>query len=56
MFDYYNYYTADSLKNTGESFIRDNLPVVYDSYYHTIHSDGKKILVLLKNNGEYGVL
>jgi hypothetical protein len=30
-------------------FTELNLPLVFDSYYHTIHSDGERILVVLKN-------
>lgn len=31
-------------------FAEYDLPVIFDSYYHTIKSDGEKILVVLKNS------
>jgi len=55
-FNYFNYYKQfhfNNLENEGmQSFIDFNsldLPVVLDSYYHTIKSDGKRILIILKH-------
>jgi hypothetical protein len=36
-----------------DDFNNHNLPVVLDSYYHTIKSDGKEILVIFKSLGRF---
>ena len=53
---YFNYYhraengtVDDVLDNRGSDFNSLNLPVVLDSYYHTIQSDENHILVTLKH-------
>jgi len=47
-----NHYHFDSVKigyNSSADFSSLNLPVVLDSYYHTIQSDGSHVLILLKH-------
>jgi len=58
-FEYFNYTLANSTnlamyKKTGETYVDFNtldLPVVMQTYYHTIRSDGKRVLVEL-NEGK----
>jgi len=51
--DYYclEYFNFTSYSNTRSHFNDDfdDLPVVLDSYYHTIKSDGSRVLILLKH-------
>jgi hypothetical protein len=44
-----NYPPAPGERITFIDFTEYDLPVILDSYYHTIKSDGEKILVILKN-------
>jgi len=47
-----NGFTIDALDESGDypiDFNSLNLPVVLDSYYHTIRSDGNRILIILKH-------
>jgi len=49
---YFNYYTDKNISLSIESridFSTLNLPVVLDSYYHTIQSDGNRMLITLKH-------
>jgi len=54
-FEYFNYTPANSInlemyKKTGETYVDFNtlnLPVVVETYYHTIKSDGMRVLVEL---------
>lgn len=39
----------DATKTVFIDFTALNLPTIYDSYYHTLKSDGERILVVLKN-------
>jgi hypothetical protein len=54
LLDYHNFGTKEKLRN-GEKvddfidFTTLDLPVVLDSYYHTIQSDGKQVLIVLKH-------
>jgi hypothetical protein len=41
-------YDIKNEKSNGD-FTTYNLPVILDSYYHTIHSDGRQVLILLKH-------
>jgi len=51
--DYYNFGPVENKVNDLNQYINDfntlDLPVVLDSYYHTIKSDGKHVLVILKH-------
>jgi hypothetical protein len=44
-----NYRQGPNSKTVFVDFAEYELPVILDSYYHTIKSDGEKILVILKN-------
>jgi len=49
---YFNFYTEKNISLSIESpidFSVLNLPVVLDSYYHTIQSDGNRMLIILKH-------
>jgi len=47
--DHYNYNTNVLYNDTQTDYDTFDLPVVLDSYYHTIKSDGEYILVILKH-------
>ena len=55
MFYYLEYFNFVHFRITNLTFVTSidfdtlNLPVVHDSYYHTIKSDGNRILVVLKH-------
>lgn len=46
---HFNYNQCKSVNGTPIDFRPLNLPVVLDSHYHTIKSDGSRILVILKH-------
>jgi len=48
-FNFGNYRTNNAADENFIDFSTLNLPVVADSYYHTIQSDGNRVLVVLKH-------
>jgi len=48
-----NHFNYDPIRtgynNSSEDFSSLNMPVVLDSYYHTIQSDGSRVLIILKH-------
>jgi hypothetical protein len=54
LLDHHNFGTGDKLGNNREAddfidFATLDLPIVLNSYYHTIQSDGKQVLIVLKH-------
>jgi len=46
---HFNFIPAEPVNGLATDFKQSDLPVVLDSYYHTIQSDGSRILVVLKH-------
>jgi hypothetical protein len=46
----FNYHNLWKYEETDNEFSKDNLPVLYDCYYHTIYGQDECVLIIFKNN------